>query len=131
MDTLSALLLLVILRIDCVPGRSNTTSLVHTLPGVLYGQCSEICGTLHGYMPLAVTWCFVLRTLLEVSTMSSHIGLVGHLLHLLAILLLYIYGVILYLLYIHTSLMLLVIHALLIAASRISIPRACSTGYHG
>jgi len=43
-------------KVDCVPGRANTTALVHACPGVLYGQCSEICGALHGYMPLAVSW---------------------------------------------------------------------------
>ena len=39
---------------DCVPGRANTTTLAHTSPGIMYGQCSEICGALHGYMPLAM-----------------------------------------------------------------------------
>ena len=41
--------------IDCVPGRANTTTLIHTIPGIVYGQCSEICGALHGYMPLCVS----------------------------------------------------------------------------
>lgn len=41
-------------KVDCVPGRANTTTLAHTSPGVMYGQCSEICGALHGYMPLAM-----------------------------------------------------------------------------
>ena len=44
--------------VDCVPGRANTTTLIHTVPGVVYGQCSEICGALHGYMPLCISaWC--------------------------------------------------------------------------
>nr|QHQ98639.1 cytochrome c oxidase subunit 2 [Lacrimia lanifica] len=43
-------------KVDCVPGRANTTGLMHALPGVLYGQCSEICGSLHGYMPLSISW---------------------------------------------------------------------------
>ena len=43
---------------DCVPGRANTAGLMHSLPGVLYGQCSEICGSLHGYMPLSVSWYY-------------------------------------------------------------------------
>jgi len=42
------------IKVDCVPGRANTTTLSHTSPGVMYGQCSEICGALHGYMPLAM-----------------------------------------------------------------------------
>ena len=41
---------------DCVPGRANTTTLISMVPGMLYGQCSEICGALHGYMPLTVAW---------------------------------------------------------------------------
>lgn len=43
--------------IDCVPGRANATALASTHSGTVYGQCSEICGSLHGFMPLVVTWC--------------------------------------------------------------------------
>nr|QHQ98656.1 cytochrome c oxidase subunit 2 [Diplonema japonicum] len=44
------------MKVDCVPGRANSTSLACTHSGVLYGQCSEICGSLHGFMPLVVAW---------------------------------------------------------------------------
>ncbi len=37
---------------DAVPGRLNETWMHVTKPGTYYGQCSEICGTGHGYMPI-------------------------------------------------------------------------------
>lgn len=39
---------------DAVPGRLNERMLVIEEPGVYYGQCSELCGSRHGYMPIAV-----------------------------------------------------------------------------
>jgi cytochrome c oxidase subunit II len=39
---------------DAIPGRMNETWFRAEAEGVFYGQCSEICGTGHGYMPLAV-----------------------------------------------------------------------------
>lgn len=39
---------------DAVPGRLNERMLVIDEPGVYYGQCSELCGSLHGYMPVAI-----------------------------------------------------------------------------
>lgn len=39
---------------DAMPGRLNETWFNVTHEGVYYGQCSEICGTGHGYMPIAV-----------------------------------------------------------------------------
>ena len=39
---------------DAVPGRLNERMLVIKEPGVYYGQCSELCGSLHGFMPIAV-----------------------------------------------------------------------------
>jgi cytochrome c oxidase subunit II len=39
---------------DAVPGRLNETWFNIKREGVYYGQCSEICGTGHGYMPIAV-----------------------------------------------------------------------------
>jgi len=42
------------LKIDAVPGRLNQTSVLIQRPGVFYGQCSEICGVYHGFMPIAV-----------------------------------------------------------------------------
>ena len=41
-------------KVDACPGRLNQTSLFIKRPGVFYGQCSEICGTNHGFMPIAI-----------------------------------------------------------------------------
>lgn len=41
-------------KLDAVPGRLNEKSLTITKPGVYFGQCSELCGARHGYMPIAV-----------------------------------------------------------------------------
>ncbi len=42
------------LKIDRIPGRLNQTSVLVQREGVFYGQCSEICGVYHGFMPIAV-----------------------------------------------------------------------------
>jgi cytochrome c oxidase subunit 2 len=39
---------------DAVPGRLNETWVKITKPGTYYGQCSELCGTGHGFMPIAI-----------------------------------------------------------------------------
>jgi cytochrome c oxidase subunit II len=41
-------------KLDAVPGRLNEKTLTITKPGVYFGQCSELCGARHGYMPIAV-----------------------------------------------------------------------------
>lgn len=41
-------------KIDAVPGRINEITFTVDKPGVYYGQCSELCGVDHGYMPIAV-----------------------------------------------------------------------------
>nr|UEC44201.1 cytochrome c oxidase subunit II [Platysternon megacephalum peguense] len=41
-------------KTDAVPGRLNQTTFIITRPGVFYGQCSEICGTNHSFMPIVV-----------------------------------------------------------------------------
>jgi cytochrome c oxidase subunit 2 len=42
------------LKVDACPGRLNQTSVVVQRAGVFYGQCSEICGVYHGFMPVVV-----------------------------------------------------------------------------
>jgi heme/copper-type cytochrome/quinol oxidase subunit 2 len=42
------------IKMDATPGRVNHTTLNLTVPAVLYGQCSEICGTNHSFMPITV-----------------------------------------------------------------------------
>nr|YP_009944176.1 cytochrome c oxidase subunit II [Hylia prasina]QOD96020.1 cytochrome c oxidase subunit II [Hylia prasina] len=41
-------------KTDAIPGRLNQTSLLASRPGVFYGQCSEICGANHSFMPIVV-----------------------------------------------------------------------------
>ena len=41
-------------KLDAVPGRLNEKQLLIEKPGVYFGQCSELCGARHGYMPIAV-----------------------------------------------------------------------------
>lgn len=41
-------------KIDAVPGRLNETWVRINKPGTYYGQCSELCGVNHGFMPIVV-----------------------------------------------------------------------------
>jgi len=42
------------IKCDAVPGRLNQASLFLKREGVFYGQCSELCGANHGFMPIVV-----------------------------------------------------------------------------
>ena len=42
------------IKIDAIPGRLNETWFEATREGWFYGQCSELCGTNHAFMPIAV-----------------------------------------------------------------------------
>jgi cytochrome c oxidase subunit 2 len=42
------------LKMDAVPGRNHLEWFRATEPGVYYGQCSELCGGRHAFMPIAV-----------------------------------------------------------------------------
>ena len=41
-------------KIDAVPGRINERMLTIEEEGIYYGQCMELCGARHGYMPIAI-----------------------------------------------------------------------------
>jgi cytochrome c oxidase subunit 2 len=41
-------------KLDACPGRLNQTSVYIKRPAAFYGQCSEICGINHGFMPIVV-----------------------------------------------------------------------------
>jgi len=43
------------IKVDATPGRLTQASLFLKREGVFYGQCSEICGVNHGFMPIVVT----------------------------------------------------------------------------
>jgi cytochrome c oxidase subunit 2 len=42
------------IKLDACPGRLNQTSVFIKRSGVFYGQCSEICGVNHGFMPIVI-----------------------------------------------------------------------------
>ncbi len=42
------------IKIDSIPGRLNETWFKATKTGMYYGQCSELCGKDHAFMPIAV-----------------------------------------------------------------------------
>nr|AIG23555.1 cytochrome c oxidase subunit II [Pseudantechinus macdonnellensis] len=42
------------LKADAIPGRLNQATLISTRPGVYFGQCSEICGSNHSFMPIVL-----------------------------------------------------------------------------
>lgn len=42
------------LKIDAIPGRLNQVSTIIQREGLYYGQCSELCGVGHGFMPIVV-----------------------------------------------------------------------------
>ena len=60
-------------KLDCVPGRLNQTSFLANREGTFYGQCSEICGANHAFMPIVVKsvnlddYCVHIENLLEES----------------------------------------------------------------
>ena len=41
-------------KVDAVPGRLNQLGFTINTPGVFYGQCSEICGANHSFIPICV-----------------------------------------------------------------------------
>nr|YP_010310510.1 cytochrome c oxidase subunit II [Acromitus flagellatus]UMY76045.1 cytochrome c oxidase subunit 2 [Acromitus flagellatus] len=42
------------IKMDAVPGRLNQSNIFLKRPGLFYGQCSEICGSNHSFMPIAI-----------------------------------------------------------------------------
>nr|YP_011010539.1 cytochrome c oxidase subunit 2 [Xenobates singaporensis]WPW47180.1 cytochrome c oxidase subunit 2 [Xenobates singaporensis] len=41
-------------KIDAIPGRLNQGLIFMNRPGIMYGQCSEICGANHSFMPITI-----------------------------------------------------------------------------
>nr|YP_009485327.1 cytochrome c oxidase subunit II [Bactrocera ritsemai]AUG90829.1 cytochrome c oxidase subunit 2 [Bactrocera ritsemai] len=41
-------------KVDGTPGRLNQTNFMMNRPGLFYGQCSEICGANHSFMPIVI-----------------------------------------------------------------------------
>jgi len=42
------------IKIDACPGRLNQVGIFIKRPGTFFGQCSELCGVQHGFMPIAI-----------------------------------------------------------------------------
>nr|YP_010849308.1 cytochrome c oxidase subunit II [Krisna quadrimaculosus]WGG89448.1 cytochrome c oxidase subunit 2 [Krisna quadrimaculosus] len=42
------------IKIDAIPGRINQGTMMITRPGLYFGQCSEICGSNHSFMPITL-----------------------------------------------------------------------------
>jgi heme/copper-type cytochrome/quinol oxidase subunit 2 len=42
------------IKVDAVPGRLSQATLLVQIGGKYYGQCSELCGVNHGFMPIEV-----------------------------------------------------------------------------
>nr|ACR10435.1 cytochrome c oxidase subunit II [Meltripata chloronema] len=42
------------MKIDAVPGRLNQSTFTMNRPGLFFGQCSEICGANHSFMPIVI-----------------------------------------------------------------------------
>lgn len=55
-------------KADAIPGRLNQLRFLINHPGVFYGQCSEICGANHSFIPIVV----------EATNISSFINWVNH-----------------------------------------------------
>jgi cytochrome c oxidase subunit 2 len=58
-------------KLDCVPGRLNQVSVLAERTGTFYGQCSEICGVWHGFMPIVVEAVSTQDFLLWIDTTAS------------------------------------------------------------
>nr|AHB23653.1 cytochrome c oxidase subunit II [Idris sp. MM-2013] len=41
-------------KMDSIPGRINQSSFISLIPGIFFGQCSEICGMNHSFMPIVI-----------------------------------------------------------------------------
>nr|QHQ98537.1 cytochrome oxidase subunit 2 [Macrocheles nataliae] len=42
------------IKVDAIPGRLNQINTIAKRPGIFYGQCSEICGANHSFMPISL-----------------------------------------------------------------------------
>nr|YP_010016865.1 cytochrome c oxidase subunit II [Lophosquilla costata]QOL11169.1 cytochrome c oxidase subunit II [Lophosquilla costata] len=58
-------------KADAIPGRLNQVNFMSNRPGLFYGQCSEICGANHSFMPIVVESVSVDAFLNWVNSMSE------------------------------------------------------------
>lgn len=55
------------IKADACPGRLNYLTTISSLSGVYYGQCSEICGSNHSFMPIVVEFVPIENYLFHIS----------------------------------------------------------------
>nr|UYS78268.1 cytochrome c oxidase subunit II [Centrocolumna evidens]WGO58122.1 cytochrome c oxidase subunit II [Centrocolumna evidens] len=58
-------------KADATPGRLNQTSFLISRPGLFYGQCSEICGANHSFMPIVIESISINKFINWISTISE------------------------------------------------------------
>nr|UYG48404.1 cytochrome c oxidase subunit 2 [Chrysops sp.] len=58
-------------KVDGTPGRLNQTSFLISRPGLFFGQCSEICGANHSFMPIVIESIPVNHFIKWISHMSN------------------------------------------------------------
>nr|QXG82922.1 cytochrome c oxidase subunit 2 [Tabanus amaenus] len=58
-------------KVDATPGRLNQTSFMINRPGLFFGQCSEICGANHSFMPIVIESIPVNHFIKWISHMSN------------------------------------------------------------
>jgi heme/copper-type cytochrome/quinol oxidase subunit 2 len=56
------------IKVDALPGRLNQIFLLSKRAGLFVGQCSEICGTNHSFMPITVIFSSVNNFIKKMST---------------------------------------------------------------
>nr|QLY90060.1 cytochrome c oxidase subunit 2 [Tabanus autumnalis] len=59
------------IKVDGTPGRLNQTSFMINRPGLFFGQCSEICGANHSFMPIVIESIPVNHFIKWISHMSN------------------------------------------------------------
>jgi len=59
------------IKIDACPGRLNEVEFLIYKEGVFYGQCSEICGFYHGFMPIVIE-C---KNIVEISKITNWVNI--------------------------------------------------------
>uniref|UniRef100_UPI0030039E43 cytochrome c oxidase subunit II n=1 Tax=Theopompa maculosa TaxID=2909580 RepID=UPI0030039E43 len=58
-------------KADATPGRLNQATFWFSRPGVFYGQCSEICGANHSFMPIVIESTMTNDFLMWIMSMSD------------------------------------------------------------
>jgi len=58
------------IKVDAVPGRLNQLRVLINIPGIYYGQCSEICGANHSFIPISLETINTQRFLKWVKTFN-------------------------------------------------------------